>query len=618
MRYRFPTVILSLGLSALIGWQAAAQGNPTCPALVEQALDEVGNNCSALDQNSACYGFNRVESTFVEAVPEDFFTQPSDQTGLTLVQSIQTTPLNLDTGDWGIAVMNVQANVPNTLPGAAVTFLVMGDAQVENRVDPATAVLPATPVTVTTTFTTVARSSPGNNSNAVNDIPRGTELLTDAQDRTGEWLRILVNERPAWVLRDIVDAPDDVDDLPVISATSRSPMQAFYFSTGTGQPTCNEAPDVVTVRSRENISVDLSVNGLDVRIGSTITFQNITDHEIAITAIQGHMELVTGEIINEGETLTAMTDDDNSIIQILDVAPSDETQRMVGDAAQFVLNSFLPPQQTVEEETPETPGEIIHIVVAGETLFGIAQLYDASMPAIVSRNNLNANGAIFVGQRLVIPNPGSGFVGLPTTGGTGTTGGGSSSGVVDCSGFAPTSPLDGLAYGDNTFYWNAASGVDNYRVVVINTREGKVVSFETAGTETMVTGTLIQNTIGGGFDFSWRVEALVAGQIVCQTNTQFLQRAASGPVTVTNPLVFSISGSCVSIDFVATWTGADPTDTVTFTVMQNGIGPFTVSGGMGASGTALPFPNMGSTITNINASASPSGKTAFDPGPYSC
>jgi LysM repeat protein len=614
MRYRFPTLILSLGLSTLIGWQAAAQGEPVCPALVERALDEVGNNCSGLDQNSACYGFNRVESTFTEAVPENFFTQPSDQTGLALVQSIQTTPLNLDTGDWGIAVMNVQANVPNTLPGAAVTFLVMGDAQVENRVDPETAVLPVTPVAVTTTFTTVTRSSPGNNSNAVSDIPRGTELLTDAQDRTGEWLRILVNERPAWILRDIVDAPDEVDDLPVISATSRSPMQAFYFSTGTGQPTCNEAPDVVTVRSRENITVDLSVNGLDVRIGSTITFQNITDHEIAITAKQGHMELVTGQIINEGETLTAMTDDDNSIIQILDVAPSDETQRSVGDAAQFVLNSFLPPEET-DEVITETPGEIIHIVVAGETLFGIAQLYDASMPAIVSRNNLNADGAIFVGQRLVIPNPGSGFVGLPTTGATGTTGG-TSSGVVDCSGFAPTSPLDGLAYGDNTFYWNAASGADKYRVVVINTREGKVVSFETAGTETMVTGTLIQNTIGGGFDFSWRVEALVAGQIVCQTNTQFLQRAAAQPIP--NPLIFSISGSCVGIDYIATWTGADPTDFVSFSLFQNAGGPIALSGGIGASGSSMPLANMGSTITNVQASASPSGKTAFDPGPYSC
>jgi hypothetical protein len=225
----FRTAIIPFVLSILLGWQAATQGNGTCPALVEQALQEIGNNCSSLDRNSACYGFNRVESTFAEEVPEDFFTQPSDRADLTLVQTIQTTPLNLDTGDWGIAVMNVLANVPNTLPGAAVTFLVMGDAKIENDVDPETAILPSTPVSVTTTFTTVARSSPGNNSNSVGDIARGTELEADAHDVSGEWLRILVNERPAWIPLDIIDAPEDVAALPVASATSRSPMQSFYF-----------------------------------------------------------------------------------------------------------------------------------------------------------------------------------------------------------------------------------------------------------------------------------------------------------------------------------------------------------------------------------------------------
>src|SRR5690554_4172584 len=49
-----------------------------CPPLVVQALEEVGNNCSDLSKNSACYGFNRVEATFTQVVEDDFFSRPAD------------------------------------------------------------------------------------------------------------------------------------------------------------------------------------------------------------------------------------------------------------------------------------------------------------------------------------------------------------------------------------------------------------------------------------------------------------------------------------------------------------------------------------------------------------
>ena len=59
-----------------------AQDN-TCPLLVNQALEDVGQNCDLLGRNSVCYGFNQVSATFTEPQPDNFFSQVSDRSALT-------------------------------------------------------------------------------------------------------------------------------------------------------------------------------------------------------------------------------------------------------------------------------------------------------------------------------------------------------------------------------------------------------------------------------------------------------------------------------------------------------------------------------------------------------
>src|SRR5262245_43919678 len=77
-----------------------------CPALVQQALASLSDYCDTLDRNSACYGFNRLDTTFTQVQPEGYFSHPSDRAGLVDLQSIHSAPLNTDTQEWGLAVMN--------------------------------------------------------------------------------------------------------------------------------------------------------------------------------------------------------------------------------------------------------------------------------------------------------------------------------------------------------------------------------------------------------------------------------------------------------------------------------------------------------------------------------
>lgn len=80
----------------------------------------------------------------------------------------------------------------------------------------------------------------------------------------------------------------------------------------------------------------------------------------------------------------------------------------------FLLSLFLFPltiqAQEAEEATPasETP-IVIHTVSAGDTLFGIAQQYETTVSELVSRNSINPDTSLFIGQQIII----SGVATLP-------------------------------------------------------------------------------------------------------------------------------------------------------------------------------------------------------------
>lgn len=49
------------------------------------------------------------------------------------IKSLQLSPMTLDTGEWGVALMNIEANLPASKP-ANVTLLAFGDVTIENNV----------------------------------------------------------------------------------------------------------------------------------------------------------------------------------------------------------------------------------------------------------------------------------------------------------------------------------------------------------------------------------------------------------------------------------------------------------------------------------------------------
>jgi hypothetical protein len=278
-KLRFLAVNLGYALMGMSVAVAAAQPS-TCAPLVAEALRAVDTNCTDLGRNSVCYGFNRVDASFFSQAEEGFFSAPADRAPLTELASIQTAPLDEEAGQWGVAMMNVQANVPNTLPGQAVTFVLLGDARVENAVPPENAFVAGEPVRVVinTGARVNVRSGPGTTFNVIANADPGQLFDVDARNAAGDWLRISGPAPYQWISRSLLTVQTggiaQIDELPVAPDEPLSPMQAFYFRTGIGAPQCVEAPDVLVVQGPKEVRVTLNVNGAEVAIGSTVAFKS--------------------------------------------------------------------------------------------------------------------------------------------------------------------------------------------------------------------------------------------------------------------------------------------------------------------------------------------------------
>ena len=260
--------------------QAQAAAPQACQATVQQSLEALAANCTGVGRNTACYANIEVNSTFTEPVPEGYFTQPADRADLVTLQTLSTSPMDEANGVWGVALMNLQANLPGTLPGQSVTIILLGDTLIGNAVTPAEAALPFPPLAVLTSTAANILTLPETGAIVAGSVPVSTTLQADARTQDNQWVRVASLTEPVaasiggWVTAAQL-VPFDLSALPVVTLETRTPMQAFVFRTGIGQPTCAEAPSSIVVQGPNNTQVLMNVNGADLTVGSTVRLTSV-------------------------------------------------------------------------------------------------------------------------------------------------------------------------------------------------------------------------------------------------------------------------------------------------------------------------------------------------------
>ena len=430
-----------------------------CDELIEDFLEELDENCSEFDLNRACYGTNLVTAEFLspDDLPENYFTEPSDIAELLQMSNLSTNIFNPEVPEWGIAVLNVQANIPNTIPGQAVKVLLMGAMEMENSVEPDEAFISERSVRLTLTQNSIMRYFPRSNSDFVQTIPAGVDVLADALSTNRSWVRVAYDDIPGWIAVSTLDeaSQERLVALPMIEEDARSPMQAFYFETGISQSGCANAPTTLVVQGPEDYAVDIVANGADIRIDSTIILRtNISPGEesaaMEVITLSGEARVFPDTeneiVVPAGEILVSCLTTEEQDLGIDDRADDREVlvcesrELTADEIAEFnyiqrvssgVLNyEVVWPPEDLYTPTP-TPTELateagtetlvptltptgfacaprtdwtgVHIVSSGQTLSGIASSYATDMFTLAEANCLTNPDLIIPGQQLRVP-----------------------------------------------------------------------------------------------------------------------------------------------------------------------------------------------------------------------
>jgi hypothetical protein len=283
---RITKVIMACLVFIIAPAHLLAQGG-VCPDIVAAALDSVEEYCLDNGRNTLCYG-NFLGEAQPDPNAEEFqFDNVGDVVSLDDLSTLTLSPMDTDNGTWGVALMQMQANLPDTLPGQNVTFLIFGDVSLENATD--TGELLETAVTTRGRI----RSAPNGDDaqNVLGAIDPNTVVVAYGRDDSGAWARIRHGFGGAWVATEILRDRSMVIDLPVVETDAPAPptpMQSFYFTTGIGDKPCAEAPDSgLLIQTPEGArGVTFTANGVEISLGSS-AYLRFGEGELKMSVVEG-------------------------------------------------------------------------------------------------------------------------------------------------------------------------------------------------------------------------------------------------------------------------------------------------------------------------------------------
>ncbi|MBC7813548.1 MAG: SH3 domain-containing protein [Burkholderiales bacterium] len=236
--------LISVLLLFLFPSLALAQGD--CPVIVETALAAANTFCGGAGRNEACYGNVLLTAQPQPGVSDFQFEAPGDLESLTDIQTMQLSSQIAEEGVWGIALLRVQANLPDTLPGQNVTLLLFGDAQIEDASNEAEVAsrmageLPADPeataeagtpptampmptIAVTANGGANVRAGASTEAGVVAGLTAGQTATAVGRNEASDWLQIRLDDGTmGWVATRIVTADGDVAILPVTQSSGNS------------------------------------------------------------------------------------------------------------------------------------------------------------------------------------------------------------------------------------------------------------------------------------------------------------------------------------------------------------------------------------------------------------
>lgn len=284
-RYTVVTVMI-IGYLFILSVMSAAQ-ETTCPDLVQSAFDHTDTACTGTGRNHACYGHGMIQ---VDSLDDIQFDAVGDTIPIVSIATMQLSPMDVQEEIWGVALLRIQANLPDTTPGQNVQMVVFGDVAVEDKGTT------AVESTATATGGVNVRSRPTTTqNNVIESLAAGEEVTTIGRLGDTSWIQIRLDAENdtviGWVSADFLRSEDDFSMLSVVEPgdPQYSTMQAFVFRTGIGDAACDEAPDSgILIQTPKGVGeINLLANSVKIDVGSTIFVQSQPDDYMVVSVLEG-------------------------------------------------------------------------------------------------------------------------------------------------------------------------------------------------------------------------------------------------------------------------------------------------------------------------------------------
>ncbi len=289
---RMLTVLLVIGLIAafLPGEPTGAQTADICAALTESIVAAAQEACADLAVGEVCFAAEPV------ALSGDVdFAAPGDRADVAAVQSVVTGAADPNAEAWGVAVMNILADLPAD-GEQSVTLILFGAAELTSAVDASAGPAPTLTLTNAAGYDINLRAGAGTNYPVIGTLPNRAQAVVDGRNANGDWYRIQTESGPAWAFRDLVALQGDPATLNVLADDDlllgyTAPMQAFTLTTapqGEDDLLCGAGSAGLLIQTAGEGTAHLQINGVDVALADgTLLVQAAPDDALQIVVLDG-------------------------------------------------------------------------------------------------------------------------------------------------------------------------------------------------------------------------------------------------------------------------------------------------------------------------------------------
>lgn len=186
----------------------SAQEAFQCDELVREFISTMDETCPGMGRNEVCHGSTYAIAEFFDSEldHQGVFTRIGDIVSTSDIDRLYTAEYNPHIPQWGIALLKAQANIPNTLPGEIVTFILMGDTELSNSVEPDSQFESIARVPLRVERGVPAYYFPRVDSRVTIGVLAGAELFADARSSDNAWVRIVEDGVAGWIEISALDA----------------------------------------------------------------------------------------------------------------------------------------------------------------------------------------------------------------------------------------------------------------------------------------------------------------------------------------------------------------------------------------------------------------------------